>query len=146
METDDDMKLPEGKTAESCGHFYRCSKCLDAKRIILTVILGLAGMSSQNRSQSLTMTKIEKLIKKYSDELIVLRDNLKHDTTSNYPYEHSIKETMRFIRDLKKLEPRCKECGTKEGETHKMDCGSKKPKRVTPPKYKRRKESYDFGK
>jgi len=22
---EDDMKLPEGKTAESCGHFARCS-------------------------------------------------------------------------------------------------------------------------
>jgi len=28
---EDDMKLPEGKTAESCGHFKRCSSMFGCK-------------------------------------------------------------------------------------------------------------------
>lgn len=46
----------------------------------------------------------KKMIKKYEDRLVVLGDNKSHDTTSGYPYEHEIKCTTEFVKDLKKIQ------------------------------------------
>lgn len=48
---------------------------------------------------------ITKLKKKYQDRLVTLQDNMSHDTTSGYPYEHEIKCTKEFIKDLYKIKP-----------------------------------------
>jgi len=56
--------------------------------------------------------RIEKLIAKYKDRLIILRENKKYnqpidpkdDRKVDYPYDFDIHTTQGFIRDLKKLE------------------------------------------
>jgi len=49
---------------------------------------------------------MKKILKKYQDRIIVLKDNRRIDKTSGYPYDHEIKCTQEFIRDLKNLEKR----------------------------------------
>jgi len=49
------------------------------------------------------MTALEKLLKKYKNQLLNLKENKEIDKSSiKYPYDFDIKRTKEFIADLKR--------------------------------------------